>query len=109
LADSWWKRGGIYHICPGLYVDAGGDGRGDIGDIGRLDDPAGLGLNAVFIAPFSSCIADSRAERRRPALRQADYGRPSPQRGASAWTQAHFNVGADRLSARGAWDGPHDQ
>jgi hypothetical protein len=106
LADSWWKRGGIYHICPGSYVDTGGDGRGDRGDIARLDDPAGLGLNAVFIAPFSS----SMAERRRPALRQAAHCRPSPQRGASARMQAHFNVGADRfLFARHAGDGPHDQ
>ncbi len=52
LAD-WWRGAIVYHIYPRSYLDATGDGVGDLqGIIQRLDYIAELGVDAVWISPF---------------------------------------------------------
>jgi len=52
-ADAWWRGGVIYQIYPRSFLDANGDGIGDLAGIARrLDHVASLGVDAVWIAPF---------------------------------------------------------
>ncbi|HET7611420.1 MAG TPA: alpha-glucosidase family protein [Rhodanobacteraceae bacterium] len=57
---SWWRGAVIYQIYPRSFLDTNGDGVGDLpGIIERLDYVAGLGVDAVWIAPFfKSPMAD---------------------------------------------------
>ncbi|HET7300745.1 MAG TPA: alpha-amylase family glycosyl hydrolase, partial [Oleiagrimonas sp.] len=51
--QAWWRGGAIYQIYPRSFQDTNGDGVGDLpGIIERLDYVAGLGVDAVWIAPF---------------------------------------------------------
>ncbi|PWG62321.1 alpha-glucosidase [Spiribacter halobius] len=51
--DAWWRGGIIYQIYPRSFLDASGDGVGDLeGILRRLDHVAGLGVDAVWISPF---------------------------------------------------------
>jgi alpha-glucosidase len=54
MSDSpWWRGGVIYQIYPRSFLDTDGDGVGDLpGILERLDYVAGLGVDAVWIAPF---------------------------------------------------------
>ena len=55
MADrtSWWQRGVIYQIYPRSFMDASGDGVGDLRGIAdRLDYLEWLGVEAVWISPF---------------------------------------------------------
>ena len=56
----WWRGAVIYQIYPRSFLDTNGDGVGDLpGIIERLDYVAGLGVDAVWIAPFfKSPMAD---------------------------------------------------
>jgi alpha-glucosidase len=48
----WWKHGVIYHIYPRSFMDANGDGVGDLlGIIDKLDYLAGLGIDAIWLSP----------------------------------------------------------
>ncbi len=61
MADvRWWRGAVIYQIYPRSFQDTDGDGVGDLpGIIERLDYVAGLGVDAVWIAPFfKSPMAD---------------------------------------------------
>ncbi|HET9818856.1 MAG TPA: alpha-glucosidase family protein [Rhodanobacteraceae bacterium] len=61
MADvRWWRGAVIYQIYPRSFLDTDGDGVGDLpGIIERLDYVAGLGVDAVWIAPFfKSPMAD---------------------------------------------------
>ncbi|HEX5960757.1 MAG TPA: alpha-glucosidase family protein [Rhodanobacteraceae bacterium] len=61
MADSqWWRGAVIYQIYPRSFLDTDGDGVGDLrGILQRLDYVAGLGVDAVWIAPFfKSPMAD---------------------------------------------------
>jgi alpha-glucosidase len=50
---SWWQRGIIYQIYPRSFLDTGGDGVGDLrGIIARLDYPAALGVDAIWLSPI---------------------------------------------------------
>ena len=49
----WWQYGILYEVYPRSFQDANGDGIGDLqGILARLDYLAGLGIKAVWIAPF---------------------------------------------------------
>ncbi|MBK5107953.1 MAG: glucohydrolase, partial [Anaerolineales bacterium] len=51
---QWWQRGVIYQIYPRSFMDANGDGVGDLrGIIQRLDYLSDtLGVEAVWLSPF---------------------------------------------------------
>lgn len=50
---KWWKGGLIYQIYPRSFMDANGDGVGDLpGITARLDYIADLGVDAIWISPF---------------------------------------------------------
>ncbi|MBA3430291.1 MAG: DUF3459 domain-containing protein [Actinobacteria bacterium] len=57
-ADPWWKQAVIYQIYPRSFVDANGDGVGDLsGIITKLDylndgTTASLGVDAIWLSPF---------------------------------------------------------
>ncbi|WP_031709129.1 alpha-amylase family glycosyl hydrolase, partial [Mycobacterium tuberculosis] len=55
-----WRGAVIYQIYPRSYLDANGDGVGDLpGIIQRLDHIAALGVDAIWISPFfKSPMAD---------------------------------------------------
>ena len=56
----WWRGAVIYQIYPRSFLDANGDGVGDLpGIIERLDYVASLGVDAIWISPFfKSPMAD---------------------------------------------------
>ncbi|TAN02622.1 MAG: alpha-glucosidase [Rhodanobacteraceae bacterium] len=61
MADAqWWRGAVIYQIYPRSFLDTDGDGVGDLpGILQRLDYVAGLGVDAIWIAPFfKSPMAD---------------------------------------------------
>ncbi len=50
----WWENAVFYEIYPRSFQDTNGDGVGDLEGIRRrLDYLAGLGVDAVWITPFS--------------------------------------------------------
>lgn len=57
-ALKWWQRGVIYQIYPRSFMDASGDGVGDLeGIIQKLDylndgTPRSLGVDAIWISPI---------------------------------------------------------
>ena len=51
-AQPWWKSAVIYQIYPRSFMDANGDGMGDLpGVISKLDYLADLGINAIWLSP----------------------------------------------------------
>jgi alpha-glucosidase len=56
----WWKRGVVYQIYPRSFMDANGDGVGDLQGIRRrLDHLSWLGVDAIWLSPcFPSPMAD---------------------------------------------------
>jgi alpha-glucosidase len=49
----WWQTGAIYQIYPRSFMDANGDGVGDLrGIVSRLDYLEWLGVDAIWISPF---------------------------------------------------------
>nr|WP_237452279.1 alpha-amylase family glycosyl hydrolase [Qipengyuania algicida] len=52
-ALPWWKGAAIYQIYPRSFMDANGDGIGDLpGITSRLDHVAELGVDAIWLSPF---------------------------------------------------------
>ncbi|MGP9818694.1 alpha-amylase family glycosyl hydrolase [Salinarimonas sp. NSM] len=50
---DWWRGAVVYQIYPRSFMDADGDGLGDLAGIAeRLDHVADLGVDAIWIAPF---------------------------------------------------------
>ncbi|MDD2817991.1 MAG: glycoside hydrolase family 13 protein [Candidatus Nanopelagicales bacterium] len=50
---NWWRDAVIYQIYPRSFVDADGDGMGDVqGIISRLDYLQSLNIDALWISPF---------------------------------------------------------
>jgi alpha-glucosidase len=50
---DWWRGAVIYQVYPRSFLDTNGDGIGDLAGIERrLDYIAGLGVDAIWIAPF---------------------------------------------------------
>jgi alpha-glucosidase len=56
----WWRSGAVYQIYPRSYLDASGDGVGDLEGIRRrLDHVADLGAEAIWLSPiYRSPMAD---------------------------------------------------
>jgi maltose alpha-D-glucosyltransferase / alpha-amylase len=53
IADLWYKNAIIYCLPVGKYMDADGDGVGDLDGLARrLDYLAGLGVTCVWLQPF---------------------------------------------------------
>ncbi|MDQ2695684.1 MAG: alpha-glucosidase family protein [Pseudomonadota bacterium] len=49
----WWRGAVIYQIYPRSFLDANGDGIGDLpGILARLDYVKSLGVDALWISPF---------------------------------------------------------
>ena len=49
----WWQRGTVYQIYPRSFMDANGDGVGDLpGILSRLDYVRWLGADAIWISPI---------------------------------------------------------
>ena len=57
---NWWKGGVIYQIYPRSFMDANGDGVGDLAGItSKLDYVASLGVDAIWLSPiFTSPMKD---------------------------------------------------
>ncbi|GED21145.1 alpha-amylase family glycosyl hydrolase [Halomonas halmophila] len=50
---DWWRGAVIYQIYPRSFMDANGDGIGDLqGIIDKLDHVASLGVDAIWLSPF---------------------------------------------------------
>ncbi|ATJ83959.1 alpha-glucosidase [Halomonas beimenensis] len=50
---TWWRGGVIYQIYPRSFMDANGDGIGDLAGITqKLGYVASLGVDAVWLSPF---------------------------------------------------------
>jgi len=50
----WWRDGVIYQIYPRSFNDTNGNGLGDIAGItARLDYLAKLGVDALWLSPFT--------------------------------------------------------
>lgn len=58
--SEWWRGAVIYQIYPRSFLDTNGDGVGDLpGIVAGLDHVAGLGVDAIWVAPFfKSPMAD---------------------------------------------------
>ncbi|MFW5773009.1 MAG: alpha-amylase family glycosyl hydrolase, partial [Phototrophicaceae bacterium] len=57
---QWWQTGVIYQIYPRSFMDASGDGIGDLQGVrSRLDYLQWLGVDAIWFSPiFPSPMAD---------------------------------------------------
>jgi alpha-glucosidase len=57
---EWWQKGIVYQVYPRSFMDANGDGVGDLpGVIDRLDHLRWLGVDAVWLSPiYPSPMAD---------------------------------------------------
>jgi alpha-glucosidase len=60
MEGPWWRSGAVYQIYPRSFMDANGDGVGDLRGIEqRLDHLAWLGVDALWLSPcFPSPMAD---------------------------------------------------
>lgn len=58
--NAWWKTAVFYQIYPRSFMDANGDGVGDLEGIRqKLDYLVGLGIDAIWISPiFPSPMVD---------------------------------------------------
>lgn len=51
--NEWWRSAVVYQVYPRSFADASGDGIGDLpGVTARLEQLAGLGVDAVWLSPF---------------------------------------------------------
>lgn len=59
--QRWWHRAVVYQIYPSSFMDANGDGMGDLaGIIQRLDYLADLGISVIWLSPiFESPMDDN--------------------------------------------------
>ena len=59
-AGPWWRDAVIYQIYPRSFMDASGDGVGDLAGVaGKLDYLSWLGVDAVWLSPiFPSPMVD---------------------------------------------------
>ncbi len=59
-ADEWWRGAAIYQIYPRSFLDANGDGVGDLpGVTERLPYVSSLGVDGIWLSPFfTSPMAD---------------------------------------------------
>ena len=51
--EDWWRGAVIYQIYPRSFLDANGDGVGDLkGITSKLDYVKALGVDGVWLSPF---------------------------------------------------------
>ena len=51
--DDWWRGAVLYQIYPRSFMDASGDGVGDLAGVSaRLDYVRSLGVDGVWLSPF---------------------------------------------------------
>lgn len=51
--SEWWRGAVIYQVYPRSFLDANGDGIGDLAGVtAKLDYIAGLGVDAIWLCPF---------------------------------------------------------
>ncbi|MCH4562449.1 alpha-amylase family glycosyl hydrolase [Halomonas sp. EGI 63088] len=56
---DWWRGATIYQIYPRSFLDANGDGIGDLkGITARLDHVASLNVDAIWLSPFFTSPMD---------------------------------------------------
>lgn len=72
----WWKEAVFYQVWPRSFMDANGDGVGDIrGLIDRLDHIAELGVDAIWLSPhYDSPNVDNGYDIRDYLAVAAEYG-----------------------------------
>ncbi|KAG2134183.1 glycoside hydrolase family 13 protein [Suillus bovinus] len=60
LPHPWWKSATVYQIYPASFLDANGDGTGDLaGIIAKLDYLKDLGVDVIWLSPiYRSPLAD---------------------------------------------------
>lgn len=52
MNDAWWKEAVVYQVYPRSFMDANGDGIGDLqGVTSRLDYLQELGINVIWLSP----------------------------------------------------------
>ena len=53
MSEPWWRNAAVYQVYPRSFMDASGDGNGDLaGVIERLPYLARLGIDAIWLSPF---------------------------------------------------------
>ena len=53
MSEPWWRSAAVYQVYPRSFMDASGDGDGDLlGVIERLPYLARLGIDAIWLSPF---------------------------------------------------------
>ena len=53
MKDAWWKEAVVYQVYPRSFMDANGDGIGDIkGIMSKLDYIKSLGVDAIWFSPL---------------------------------------------------------
>src|SRR5688572_6132806 len=89
---AWGKEAVIYQVWPRSFMDADGDGIGDLrGVLERLDHIAGLGVDVLWLSPhFDSPMVDNGYDIR-------DYRKVNPEFG----TMADFDALLAGVKARG--------
>ncbi|MGM0534582.1 MAG: alpha-amylase family glycosyl hydrolase [Pseudomonadota bacterium] len=56
---DWWRGATLYQIYPRSFMDANGDGIGDLAGItSKLDHVASLGVDAIWLSPFFTSPMD---------------------------------------------------
>src|SRR5438270_6455307 len=60
MQHEWWQKGIVYQVYPRSFMDANGDGVGDLrGVMAKLDYLKWLGVDAVWLSPiYPSPMAD---------------------------------------------------
>jgi alpha-glucosidase len=52
-ADTWWRGAVLYQIYPRSFMDASGDGVGDLAGVtAKLDYVKSLGVDGIWLSPF---------------------------------------------------------
>lgn len=52
MSEEWWKEAVVYQVYPSSFLDANGDGWGDIkGITSKLDYLKELGVDIIWVSP----------------------------------------------------------
>ena len=64
MKENWWQKTVVYQIYPRSFMDANGDGVGDLqGIISKLDYLEKLGIGAIWLSPvYQSPMDDNGYE-----------------------------------------------
>ncbi len=101
MTATWWRRGILYHIYPRSFMDANGDGIGDLrGIASRLDYLCELGVDAVWLSPIYPWFVESSASRDNPRRHWYLWRDPAPDGGPPNNWLSSFGGSAWRLDRR---------